>query len=213
MNDEFDDLVGEWLRESARPDPAKLAAVRGAIDALPVRRSTGRRGWALGLAVGAALVIAVAAALVYPRLGGVGDRPVPPAPTSAAPSFTPSIPPSLAPSATLGPLGRTWFDAAGAIVPPSTLFESIAPAHCGWESATMLRVYDRLFIRDPEGVLADHELETYDPDIALPADARSTEYHEGDRRIWRGSDPNAIYVVYPDHVERWPAEEPGFGCT
>jgi hypothetical protein len=114
---------------------------------------------------------------------------------------------------TPGPYGRTWFDASGAIVPPSTLLERQGPGHCGWETTTWLGLIDTVFIRDPDGILQTQTLGAYEPDATLPPDAVSTGYTLGGRTIWQGSDPEAIYVVSADHVERWPALVPGTGCA
>jgi hypothetical protein len=56
--------------------------------------------------------------------------------------------------------------------------------------------------------------ERFDPDVTLPKAARLTGYPEGGRSIWGDGDPDAIYVVMADRVERWPrALDPFMGCA
>jgi hypothetical protein len=332
MTDDFDAIVADWMRETARPDPASLAAVRGSIDALPARRRGRVRGLLAAAAVVAVLAIGTVGILVIPNSSGGPSHsvvPTPPNPAafagdprvaacfgaagpvefvfelphardyqrhfpamllapeldlddpglavvfaagaqllvggqgpSAAPGTGASPNPNLrsacilvgsvpnlysnvditgmtvhldgtlstpgasaspsasaAPNAsggafeTPGPYGRTWFDASGAIVPPSTLLETEGGGDCTWESTTILHLKDSAFVRDPPGLLRAHTLGSYEPAATLPADAVSTGYTLGGRTIWQGSDPNAIYVVSADHVERWPAISPEFGCA
>jgi hypothetical protein len=83
-------------------------------------------------------------------------------------------------------------------------------AHCEWRRATFLAIGSATYIRDPgDEVLRDGRwgtTGTYEPDAALPMDATGTWIHNGDRHIWtsRSLDPEAIFVVGPEHTERWP---------
>lgn len=113
-----------------------------------------------------------------------------------------------------GALLTVWLDADGARVPTTTVHETQGPGHCGWESTTWLRLDGALYLRDPTGVLEQAAVGQFDPDVTLPTDARSTGYHEEGRTIWRDGDPDAIYVVIADRVERWPrALDPFMGCA
>jgi hypothetical protein len=111
-----------------------------------------------------------------------------------------------------GGLLAVWLDAAGKRVPTTIIHEIAGPGHCDWETTIWLHIEGDLFLRDPDGVLAGATVGTFDPDVALPPDAESTGYHEGDRTIWRDGDPDAIYVVLPDRVERWPRAIEELGC-
>ena len=107
-----------------------------------------------------------------------------------------------------------WLDGEGERVPTTIVHETQGPGHCGWESTTWLRLDRALYLRDPTGVLEESTVGHFDPVVTLPKEARSTGYHEGGRMIWRDSDPDAIYVVMADRVERWPrALDPFMGCV
>lgn len=113
-----------------------------------------------------------------------------------------------------GGLLTVWLDAEDQRVPTTILHEIQGPGHCGWESTIWLRLDGELYLRDPDDVLEEAVVGSFDPDVALPTDAQSTGYHEGGRTIWRDDDPAAIYVVMADRVERWPrALDPFMGCA
>lgn len=98
------------------------------------------------------------------------------------------------------------------------------PAHCDWQSATMLvigwplgtvsrRVSEtRQFVRDPRGVLPRSAGK---PALAvdLPADARDTGYRGGPVELWLApSDPRGAYLRVGTDVERWPLADPRYTC-
>jgi hypothetical protein len=113
-----------------------------------------------------------------------------------------------------GGLLAVWLDADGERVPTTIIAEIQGPGHCGWESTIWLRLEDALYLRDPKGVLEQAAVGRFDPDVTLPKAARSTGYHEGGRSIWRDGDPDTIYVVMADRVERWPRALDRFmGCA
>lgn len=105
-----------------------------------------------------------------------------------------------------------WRDGSEAPVRTDVLSATAGPGHCGWQSTTFLMLDDELYIRDPDGVLAEYGVVGFDPDVRLPSDAVDTGYHDDTRRLWRTADPDVIYVAYPDHVERWPRAS-GIGCA
>jgi hypothetical protein len=48
-----------------------------------------------------------------------------------------------------------------------------------------------------------------DPDAEVPSTKLMPGYHNGDEEMWFGfGDPYSLYLVYPDRVELWPAQEP-----
>ncbi|MFJ4466576.1 hypothetical protein ACIP2X_03550 [Streptomyces sp. NPDC089424] len=106
-----------------------------------------------------------------------------------------------------------WTDAHGARVPFTELHTVRGDAHCGWESVTFLETRGVTYARDPEGALPATMLAgRYLPAARLPADARDTGHHLGERRLWRSADTTAVYVQDSDGVESWPRVEPGRGC-
>ncbi|MEV1008085.1 hypothetical protein [Streptomyces sp. NPDC049881] len=111
-----------------------------------------------------------------------------------------------------------WTDADGGRVPVSEISSSEGSAHCDWQAADFLEIgrdADRaLYARDPEGVLPGGMLAApYDGDAALPADARDTGWHLGDRRLSLAADGATAYVRTPEGVEAWPLVVPGMGCA
>ena len=105
-----------------------------------------------------------------------------------------------------------WRDARGNEVPERILSTFPGPEHCGWQSAVFLslrRGAPRTYVRDPEGVLAEHVPVPFDEDARLPADASYTGYHLGRAELWVGAKDaaRAVYVVRPGRVERWPRFE------
>ncbi|MBI5948695.1 MAG: hypothetical protein HY875_11210 [Chloroflexi bacterium] len=78
--------------------------------------------------------------------------------------------------------------------------------HCGWDSATFLKVrYWSTYVRDPKGVVPGKS-GPYLAKAELPADAAYAGIHRGKTEIWESAavDPDAIFVVFPNHTERWP---------
>jgi len=111
-----------------------------------------------------------------------------------------------------GGLLTVWLDAEGNRVPTTIIHEIKGPGHCDWESTIWLSVDGEVFLRDPNDVLTGATIDSFDPDVVLPPEAESTGYHEGGRTIWRDDDPDAIYVVLSDRVERWPRTIDALGC-
>ena len=82
-------------------------------------------------------------------------------------------------------------------------------AHC-YASGTVLQLGDRTFLADPDH-LGGELTAGYDPDAALPADAEDTTFHHDAVHLWLARDGTAAYLVFADHVERWPRGEQ-LGC-
>lgn len=84
--------------------------------------------------------------------------------------------------------------------------------HCGWESVSFLYFDDRRYVADPHGVVdAEGLRDSYQKDADLPRTAKFTEYRNGDRELWTAPNVAAVFVVAPDHVEKWP--EITAGCA
>ena len=92
------------------------------------------------------------------------------------------------------------------------------PDHCHWQSATMMFIgwpigtrsttfaQARYYLRDPEGVIGADFRDRLVRNASLPNDATPTGYRLGPIQIYlspRDQD-EAIYVVAPSGVERWP---------
>lgn len=108
-----------------------------------------------------------------------------------------------------------WQDAAGDRVPTSTITSSQGPEHCGWESATFLRVDEKGYISDPKGVLDGKGFVTpFDADTELPSDAIDTGYQQQGRRLWLSNDRLIAFVVTAAGVgvEAWPSSTEEFFC-
>ncbi|WP_037909234.1 hypothetical protein [Actinacidiphila yeochonensis] len=110
-----------------------------------------------------------------------------------------------------------WSDRAGHRVPVAKVNSTAGPAHCGWQQAHFLELdeaaADRLYARDPEGVLPPGTLTSrYEGDATLPADARDTGYHWHDEELWTSADTSKVYVRTSDRVEAWPAVAPDHAC-
>jgi hypothetical protein len=115
--------------------------------------------------------------------------------------------------------GRTtddapWTDADGQ---PTTLARTIVgPAHCGWESTVwlFLDADNRLYLRDPTGVLRDQWVDEYLSSTTLPQDAQTTGLRSRDRELFTTPNEDLVYVQTPDGVERWPrSRDPQIGCA
>ena len=124
--------------------------------------------------------------------------------------------------------GSRWTDPQGQVVTSPEILNVIqGPEHCEWDSAAMLHVgwplgheskdmsEARQYVRDPEGVLPEEPLRTsYDGDVALPDDAKSTGYRTPFMELWLGRDAKqAAYLVFSDHTELWPRTDPPIACA
>jgi hypothetical protein len=101
------------------------------------------------------------------------------------------------------------------------------PAHCRWESATMMFIgwppgtsatqfaSARMFIRDPRGVYADGRYrDGLDLHASVPPDARPTGHRIGPIALFvSSSDDAGIYLVAPSGAERWPRVDPAGLCA
>jgi hypothetical protein len=115
-----------------------------------------------------------------------------------------------------------WTDREACLLRIDVLAERPGPEHCDSERASVLitgrplgarytnAADDTEYVRDPEGVFDDAALTAgFDPDAEVPATAVDSGYRRGDLALWHDpTDPSAIWIVGPDHTERWPAGEP-----
>ncbi|MDQ6858504.1 MAG: hypothetical protein M3Z65_05860 [Chloroflexota bacterium] len=101
------------------------------------------------------------------------------------------------------------------------------PAHCGWQSATVLFLswplgtiatsgdQTRQYVRDPQGVFRGSFRERLEKHATLPADARATGYRLGPIELFLapGGADDAVYLVAPGGTERWPRADPMQLCS
>jgi hypothetical protein len=124
-------------------------------------------------------------------------------------------PPDVTPVPTL----THWAESDGAPVSRDALVVVRGPEHCNWESSLMLFTGDpigsaivrgrseRQYVRDPEGVYPDELLLIpYDGDVDRPSHIFPTGYSWEGGELWvdRVGPDIAAYMVYDDHIERWP---------
>jgi hypothetical protein len=138
----------------------------------------------------------------------------------------------------LAPLGcgggvdweEQWLDARDERVSElvvSTYHPDPGGDHCGWESVIVLHLgwplgtaaeprssTARQYVRDAEGELGASGRVALDLDTELPPDADYTGYSSGELHLWISpSDANeAVYVVRPGRVERWPRSRSHIFC-
>ena len=106
-----------------------------------------------------------------------------------------------------------WTDAAGAPVSTETIRSSPGPGHCGWDSATWLSVGGNLYFRDPQGVMSEFTMTSFEPKVHLPDGAVDTGYRTGAWSLWLEQGGDA-YLVSSDTIERWPRSTmPELGCV
>ena len=85
--------------------------------------------------------------------------------------------------------------------------------HLGWPLGTpQLLGPARQYVRDPSGTIVSGS-GPFDPTAKLPDSARFSGYRRGDAELWLGSDVDEfVYLVFDDHVERWPRMVDPVGC-
>ncbi len=125
--------------------------------------------------------------------------------------------------------GSRWYGPDGEeISQEANIINAITgPEHCDWQSAAMMHVgwplghdaadisESRQYLRDPEGVFErDSLMTTFDADIDLPPRAEYTGYRTDFMELWLAEkDDAAAYLVFADHVERWPRAEQPIACA
>lgn len=118
---------------------------------------------------------------------------------------------------------RPWATGEGCALRPDVIADLDLAEHCelqaargivlgnppGTRSETALTTFQ--FLRDPKGVVGRPDLAAaFDPVAPLPVDAVDLGYRLDAAALWLASDTASIYLVGPDHTERWPrAAGPG----
>jgi hypothetical protein len=140
-----------------------------------------------------------------------------------------SIEPSLAPEARFVPFpGVQWYGPEGDEISFETnIINAITgPDHCEWETGVMMHVgwplgrdakdasESHQYFRDPEGVFRQDDFMTsYSEDVQLPDKAKNTGYRTDFMQLWLvPGETKAAYLVFSDHVERWPRSREIIAC-
>lgn len=119
--------------------------------------------------------------------------------------------------------GIAWSDDTNAPADPLVLAAFTGPASCGWDEAAFLEIgwplgsqaltidNVRRYIRDPKSIFQEGYviLDRLDLAATLPSDASFAGYRSGDIELWTSPSTidRAVFLRWPDHVERWPRME------
>lgn len=124
-----------------------------------------------------------------------------------------------------GILHQEWRHRDGSRIDTDVVSVVRGPSHCGWESAFLLHLgwplgssagddtQMRQYVRDPSDVLGfGDQLEVQ---TELPAGAVDTRFRVDDVELWIGphGGDDAVYLVFRDHVEKWPRSTEIFACA
>ncbi|MFI0508822.1 hypothetical protein ACH3Y9_02710 [Streptomyces sp. WSLK1-5] len=98
-----------------------------------------------------------------------------------------------------------WTDRTGKRVPTAEVSSGPGDDHCGWTQVHFLRLGERTYARDPEGLLDPGTLTAaHDDSATLPTDAHDTGYRYGKQELWLTDSQRTAYVRTPDGVAAWP---------
>lgn len=101
------------------------------------------------------------------------------------------------------------------------------PEHCNWQSAVMMHVgwppghdaadssESRQYVRDPDRVFPRNSvMGTLHVNTELPERAGFTGYRTDFMELWIDpTDDTTAYLVFADHVERWPRARETIACA
>ena len=125
---------------------------------------------------------------------------------------------------------RPWLDAENEQVSElivSTYHPDPGGDHCEWDSVVLLHLgwppgaaaefrsgSERQYVRDAEGELEAPGRSPLELDSQLPPDAEYTGYHSGELQLWISASEatDAVYIVRPERVERWPRSQRHIFC-
>jgi hypothetical protein len=92
-------------------------------------------------------------------------------------------------------------------------FEGVDDLLVGWPiGEPHAKPHDyRIFLRDPNGTTPNEA--RLDADASIPTEARDSGLRWDGYSLWFSpEDDSAVWLMGRDHVERWPLQEPVFGC-
>lgn len=120
----------------------------------------------------------------------------------------------------------TW-TSGGQPLPVTVAHIIRGPEHCGWHDALLLNLGwplgtaststldARQYVRDPDGSLPDARLqERFATGRQVPEGSVDTGYRVGEVELWLGPDEGdeAVFLRFPDRVERWPHDRAFSAC-
>ena len=96
-------------------------------------------------------------------------------------------------------------------------WDSVVLLHLGWPPGTAAEFRsgsERQYVRDAEGELEAPGRSPLELDSELPPDVEYTGYHSGELQLWISASEatEAVYIVRPEHVERWPRSRRHIFC-
>lgn len=127
-------------------------------------------------------------------------------------------------SSTSGRLaGEQWVDGTGDPLPTEAVNVVQGPAHCDWQSALVLTLAWPLgttgghrlqFARDPDGVLPAEPIGPLELNTTLPRGAVTTDWRIENNYLYLSPQdpPDAVYLLLPSGVERWPRLASEIAC-
>ena len=125
--------------------------------------------------------------------------------------------------------GSQWYGPDGEKIPKKAEIINVitGPEHCEWQSSATMHVGQPLgdpaadstesdqYIRDPERVLPQGPLKSkLELDARLPNGAEFTGFRTDFMELWLDpTDDSAAYLVFAQHVERWPKARDVIACA
>lgn len=124
-------------------------------------------------------------------------------------------------------VGARWTGPGGDPVSSRVINVIRGPEHCDWQSSLWMHVGwplgtradsaadIRQYVRDPEDVLPVETETAFDTDVEMPKGASPTGFQADGVELWFGEDDgdHAVYLVFADHVERWPRAAEVIACA
>lgn len=113
---------------------------------------------------------------------------------------------------------QIWTDRVSTRLPTTTIVSAPGPAHCDWQSMTLLTLgsaapFPGTYVERPLPELSGYFDRPYREHVAVPEDAVDTGYQRGDRRLWLAADGVYAYVGTTDDAAAWPRENRHLGCA
>jgi hypothetical protein len=93
-------------------------------------------------------------------------------------------------------------------------FKAIDEIVMAWPALSVMTVSNtRIFVKDPKNVARDRvTARAFDADASLSSGAQETGLRQMGAELWVEEDGEALYLVYDDHIERWPHDPEPIGC-
>ena len=107
-----------------------------------------------------------------------------------------------------------WTDRNRERVPTYEISSGPGPEHCGWQTATFLKLNGRTYIGNPpDDLVPEYIADTYAHGVSVPAEAVDTGYIRDGSHLWLAADRKAAYIGSEDSAERWPVVIKEFWCA